>query len=124
MNDNRPKNLALMTMRFPVTAIVSIMHRLSGIYLILSFPFLLVALQSSLCSQVSFDVLHDLLKFFWSRFIVWLFLSALMFHFVAGIRHLLMDFGLGETLSSARLGAFLVLFFSVLLMILMGAWVW
>ncbi|MBV8802224.1 MAG: succinate dehydrogenase, cytochrome b556 subunit, partial [Gammaproteobacteria bacterium] len=44
MNIQRPKNLNLFTIRFPVPAIASILHRISGFILFLLIPFMLWAL--------------------------------------------------------------------------------
>ena len=58
------------------------------------------------------------------QLIVWAALAGLAYHIVAGVRHLIMDFGVGETLEGGRLGAKIVLFVAVVLIILAGVWVW
>jgi succinate dehydrogenase / fumarate reductase cytochrome b subunit len=50
LNKNRPRFLNLWQIRLPITGVVSILHRLSGIFLVLLFPFLLYLLQLSLRS--------------------------------------------------------------------------
>ena len=42
--------------------------------------------------------MQDLLQSFLAKLILWGILSALLYHLVAGIRHLIMDMGIGETL--------------------------
>ena len=49
--DKRPINLNFLTMTFPITAIVSLLHRMSGIFLFLLIPLLLWMLQESLASE-------------------------------------------------------------------------
>ena len=124
MKHKRPINLNLFTIKFPITAIVSILHRLSGLLLFILIPFLLWGLNLSLSSQQDFDALYFRLTTPWSKFIIWLLLSAFIYHFVAGIRHLIMDAGIGEGLKSGRLGAILVLVISVILTLLAGIWLW
>jgi len=57
-------------------------------------------------------------------FITWGLLSALAYHFVAGIKHLVMDLGIGEELKSAQIAASLVVIISGVLIVLAGVWVW
>ncbi len=124
MNNKKPKNLNLFTIRFPIPAIASILHRISGLILFLIIPFLLWVLYLSLSSQSNFDYLHELFLTPWVKFIIWGALSAFIFHFVAGIRHLLMDIGIGEELKSGRLGAILTIVIAGLLIISMSIWLW
>ncbi len=51
-------------------------------------------------------------------------LSALLYHLVAGVRHLIMDMGIGETLEGGKLGSKIVIVISVVLIVLVGVWVW
>lgn len=124
MNPQRPMNLNLFTIKFPLPAIISILHRASGVFVFLLIPFLLWMLSESLSSPVSFESLQITLMGFCPKFIVWLLLSALLYHLVAGIRHLLMDLGLGESLAAGRLSAKIVLIVSIILSILAGVWLW
>jgi len=51
-------------------------------------------------------------------------LSALLYHLVAGVRHLIMDMGIGETLEGGRLGSKIIIAVSVVLIVLAGVWIW
>jgi succinate dehydrogenase / fumarate reductase cytochrome b subunit len=124
MNKNRPKNLNLLTIRFPLPAIVSILHRASGVILFLCIPLLLWFLTDSLNSERQFEHIqngftHPLMKFF-----IWAFLAPLCFHLVAGIRHLLMDIHLGDNLQSGRMSARITLAVTLVLLALIGVWLW
>lgn len=124
MKDKRPVYLDVTKYRFPNTAIVSILHRVSGVLLFLYIPFLLWALDMSLSSgeefqRLAFHLGHPVIKFF-----SWLLLASVIFHLIAGIRHLLMDMGLGETHRGGRLGANLVFITSILLILVAGLWLW
>lgn len=124
MKDQRPKNLNLLTIRFPIPAIVSILHRISGLILFIFIPFALWVLSYSLSSQDHFQEIHDKMSTPVFKGIVWLVLTPFLYHFVAGIRHLLMDFDVGVELKSGRLGAMLTLVISVILFILAGFYLW
>ncbi len=120
----RPKNLNLLTIRFPIPAIVSILHRISGVILFLLIPFMLWALNLSLSSPNDFDNLHLFLSSPLMKLFLWSFLSAFIYHFFAGIRHLLMDVQVGDELKSGRLSAKLTMAISIVFIILVGIWLW
>ena len=124
VNDKRPVNLDLTTIKFPVTAIASITHRISGVALFLALPVLLWMLDRSLASPQAFADMQTLLSSVLAKLVIWGILAALTFHLVAGIRHLLMDMGIGESLEGGRRGAFTVFAVSIVLILLAGVWVW
>ena len=124
MNNQRPINLNLFTIRQPLPAIVSLLHRISGLILFLLIPFLLWGFYLSVSSQQNFDDLQQVFTIPWIKFIIWCCLSAFIYHLMAGIRHLLMDIGIGEELKSGRLSAILTIVITLLLIILTGIWLW
>ncbi len=124
MNSNRPKNLDLTTIELPLPAKASILHRISGFALFFAVAFMLRALGASLESEQSFNELKEVMNGGLAKFITWGILSALGYHFVAGIKHLLMDMGIGETKESGRTGAIITLIAGVVVIVLAGVWVW
>ena len=124
MNEKRPINLQLNTIKFPIPAIVSILHRLSGVGLFLFVPFLLWLLNNSLQSPLSFYLIKDYINSFFVKFLLWLVLTGLFYHIVAGVRHLLMDMGVSHSLQAARLTAKCVLVIGILGSISIGVWLW
>lgn len=120
----RPVFLDLTKMRFPPMAIVSIMHRVSGVLLFLLLPFALYLLHYSLASQDSFDALQTFLSNPLPIFGVWVLVCAAAFHLFAGIRHMIMDCGFGEHLCAARFSAYFLMLLEVVVMILAGVWLW
>jgi len=120
----RPVNLDIGTIKLPITAIVSILHRVSGVVLFGVVAILLWMLDISLSGPEGFDSIRDCLTSPVAKVILWASLAALAYHLVAGIRHLIMDMGIGESLEGGRLGAKLALVGAVILIILAGVWVW
>ena len=59
-----------------------------------------------------------------AKLIVWGLLSALLYHLVAGVRHLIMDMGVGESLEGGKLGSKIVIVVSVVVILLAGVWIW
>ena len=105
-------------------AYTSILHRVSGIILFFGIAFLLFGLDLSLGSEESFEHLNECLQHPLAKFIVWGILSALAYHFVAGVKHLFMDIGIGEGKASGVVGAKLTIAVSVVMIVLAGVWVW
>ena len=124
MNKKRPVNLDIGTIQLPITAYVSIRHRVSSVVLFGAVGLFLWILDSSLSSEESFNSIKEFMNTFTVQIIIWLSLAALIYHLVAGLRHLVMDYGYGETLSGGILGAKLVLTFSAVLMLMAGFWLW
>lgn len=123
VNSQRPVNLDLRTIKLPITAYASILHRITGVILFVSLVIALFLLDESLSGPEGFATVKAWMSNFFVKFIVWGMLSALIYHFVAGVRHLIMDLGIGETLEKGRLGAKIVLIVSVVLIILAGVWI-
>lgn len=124
MKDQRPKNLDLFTIRFPITAITSILHRASGVFIFLMIPVLLSMLACSLASEESFNQLKSTLDSVVVKLGLWIVITGILYHMVAGIRHIVMDFGFGETLAGGHLGAKLIIVISALLSLMVGVWLW
>lgn len=87
--DIRPKNLKLLAFKFPLNAIFSILHRISGVALIFSLiGYLAIAHLLWLHPDVSLNMINNhwillcLHSFFW---------SAVIFHWLTGIRHLIAE---------------------------------
>ena len=109
-------------MKSPV-AIASILHRISGVVIFLLIPVLLYVLQQSLASEAAFAAVKtDILGGLIGGLLVFVALAGLIFHLVAGIKHLIQDFGVGESLQGGRLFATLALVVSVVLILCAFVW--
>ena len=121
----RPINLDLQTIRFPVTAIASILHRVTGVIMFVAVGILLWILGLSLSSADGFNQAAAMMNSFIVKFIMWGILTALTYHVVGGIRHMLMDFGyLDETFAMGKMTANVTFVITVVLSILAGVLVW
>ena len=123
-NNDRPVNLDISTIKLPLAAITSITHRISGVILFVGIGILLWMLDMSLSGQAEFDRLQEILTSPLATFIVWGVLAALAYHLVAGVKHLLMDLGVGETKTGAPLAAKIVIAVSAVLILALGVWLW
>lgn len=124
MNKQRPANLNLLSMRFPVTAIISIFHRITGLLLFLAMPVMLWWFKESLHSTAQFDKITHLASCLSTRIVFWVIGSAMIFHVVAGIRHLLMDMGVAEEKQSSKCSSWTALLIAGILIIAFGVYLW
>lgn len=121
---NRPKNLNLFTIRLPINALVSILHRATGCVLFLILPLLLVTLQLSLSSAEHYQTAVSILHSPFSKLMLLGLAWAFFHHFFAGVRHLAMDVHWMTTLMKARFTSKLVLALGVLATLALAAKLW
>ena len=100
--------------RLPIPGIASIVHRVTGIALFVCLLFLLAMLQMSLKSEVGFEAFRSIV---WANPIAKVVLIglvfAIIFHLIAGLRHMVQDTNAWLDLPSARATAFAVFALSV-----------
>jgi len=91
----RPIYLDLSEIKLPKAAIMSIMHRISGVLMVLLFPIVLFILQLSLSGEEGFQRVEAFFDSSLVRLLVFFLCWALVHHFMAGIRFLLIDLKIG-----------------------------
>lgn len=121
---NSPRYLNLLKIKLPIAGISSITHRISavGVFL-LSFP-LLALLAFSLSSEENFLVIASMQSYLISKIILSLFIAGITYHFISGIRHLVMDFGYWETLKAGRNSAIGTFILSLLMSLIFIIQIW
>jgi succinate dehydrogenase / fumarate reductase, cytochrome b subunit len=102
--------------RLPIPGIASIVHRITGIALFVCLLFLLAMLQMSLKSEAGFDAFRSIV---WANPLAKVVLIGLLFavvyHMIAGLRHMVQDANMWLDLPSARATAFAVFVISFVL---------
>lgn len=124
MAQRRPKNLNLLTIRLPLPALVSIMHRISGALLFLVLPLLLWLWQQSLSSPEGYVATLQLLHHPVAKLLILILIWAYLHHACAGLRHLALDARWGLKLPFARASSTCVLVISGLLTLLAAIRLW
>lgn len=84
----------IVTYRLPLAGIVSILHRISGALMFLLMPFIIWMFDTSVSSEISFDEFTSVFRGGFGWFFKLLALGliwAYLHHFIAGVRHLIMD---------------------------------
>jgi succinate dehydrogenase / fumarate reductase, cytochrome b subunit len=121
---NRPKNLNLFTIRFPFPAMVSILHRVSGVVLFVLMPLLTISLYWSLKSESLFLGILEFFDYTIFKIIRTLMIWGIIHHLIAGTRHILLDLHFGMDLIVARLTSKIVLIVSFVISGLIGVFLW
>ena len=105
--DHRPVYIDLRKINLPVSALISITHRLSGMYIFfITLPLMLALIYFSTESENSFNDLSLFLKNY--KFILGLIVLSfciLWYHILSGVRHLIMDAHIGESLLASKYSA-------------------
>ena len=119
-----PLFLNLLKIRLPITAKASITHRISalGVFFLI-FPFM-GALLIATSSPEGFLFIENLGSLFLIKILLNLFVASLTYHYIAGIRHLIMDFGYWETLKAGSISAYGVFISSGILIIFFSTFIW
>ena len=108
--------------RLPLAGRVSILHRASGLILFLLLPFALFLFEQSLTSEITFDTLKGIASNIIVKLIILVLSWAFLFHFCAGVRHLIMDTNHGAvTKERGRTTSVVVLIVSSLLTLAVAA---
>ena len=122
--DKRPVNLDIGSMKLPITAYVSISHRLSGVFLFLASGLMIWALDLSPASEEGFAQVAAMLQSPVVTALVWLVASAMTYHALSGIKHIIMDFGIGESMQGGVTGARIVLTLALVMAAVWGVLLW
>jgi len=102
---NSPRYLNLFKIALPLPGISSILHRLSAVAIfVLSLP-MMGLLVFSLSSEANYEIIILLFENILFKSLFTLFITAIFYHFISGLRHLVMDFGYWETLKAGRMSA-------------------
>ena len=100
--------------RMAPPAVVSILHRVSGVLLFLvGIPFILYLFQNSLTSELSFQTYRAAVSSWLGKLVLLVLIWAFVHHLLAGIRFLTLDLHLAGERTAAALTARVVLGLSV-----------
>jgi len=118
MSHDRPISPHLQIYRLPLTGLISISHRITGVLLafgLIGAVFMLAQIQSGMLAYLQMqNLLHTLLM----QLILSCFIYALMFHFCHGVRHLIWDAGQSFSRETLTRFALIELSLSLLLTLL------
>lgn len=91
---NRPLSPHLQIYKLPLTGLISIIHRITGVALATGLLFFAYSFFAIVAGIETYLNLQSLLNHPLGQICLWLFIYALFFHLCHGIRHLIWDVGL------------------------------
>ena len=114
--------------KLPPSALVSILHRISGLIIALLLPFVIWLFDKSLTSEISFDEFRGaflagigFVPAFVVKLVTLVLVWAFLHHFCAGVRHLYFDITHNTTKEVGRVTALATLVVSLVLTVVLGA---
>lgn len=120
-NNNHPLSPHLQIYRLPLTALLSITHRITGVILALGCLLLVWVLTAAAHGEEYFTFVMSLLQAWYGQVFLFGFLFALYLHFCNGVRHLFWDVGYGFELETVDVTAKLAIVVAIVLTI--ATWV-
>ena len=102
---DRPLSPHVTIYAWPLNAVLSILHRMTGSVLLVGAVLVVCWLMAASISKPLFDCVNALMTSIPGDIVMLGLLAALCFHFVNGIRHLVWDAGAGFDSRTVRLTA-------------------
>ncbi len=120
-NSKHPISPHLQIYRLPLTALLSIAHRITGVILAFGCVLLVWVLATAAESAAAYQALVPHLESWYGQIFLLGFIFSLYLHFCNGVRHLFWDVGYGFELETVDLTAKLAIAFAIILTI--ATWV-
>ena len=117
MSNQAPKYLNLIEIKMPIGALVSILHRLTGLLLILAIPLMIWLFAISINNQASFMFVKNIIASI--NLYNFLFIWAFCHHLLTGIRFLLLDVDIGISKSSLSFSSCILFVVSILIFLVL-----
>ena len=93
MNNSRPLSPHLQVYKLPLTGLISITHRMTGVMLTFGLIFFVYIISATASGAEAYLEMQDVMDMWLVRLIYWGFIYALFFHLCHGVRHLIWDTG-------------------------------
>jgi succinate dehydrogenase / fumarate reductase, cytochrome b subunit len=124
MKTGRPVYLSLTQFRWPLAAIASITHRITGVVLFVAPAYLLWLLSMAVASPAGFDQASMVMTRPLAKLVMLALLAVLAFHVFAGFKHLVMDFHHWDSLEAGYRASIGVFVLTAVATVLAGVWLW
>ena len=112
---SRPLSPHLQVYRLPITAVLSIMHRMTGVVLYLGLVLLVIVLATAAWHLEAYEALKTMLSHWLGQVFIIAWIAALYLHLCNGIRHLFWDAGMGFDLRKTQQTAYLTVAITAIL---------
>ena len=116
-SNNRPLSPHLQVYRLPLTGLISITHRMTGVMLSLGLILFLCMLYAIAGGAETYAGMQAMTDSILLQIVFWGFMYALFFHLCHGVRHLIWDAGCSFANETLNRYALIELFISLVLTI-------
>ncbi len=93
INSNRPVSPHLQVYKLPLTGVISILHRMTGVLLSVGLILIVYVLYAVAGGSNTYAAMQDFMRPVLMQVIYWGFIYALFFHLCHGVRHIIWDAG-------------------------------
>jgi succinate dehydrogenase / fumarate reductase, cytochrome b subunit len=93
INSNRPVSPHLQVYKLPLTGVISILHRMTGVLLSAGLILVVYVLYAVAGGSNTYTAMQDFMRPVFMQVIYWGFIYALFFHLCHGVRHIIWDSG-------------------------------
>lgn len=122
INTNRPTSPHLQVYRLPLTGIISISHRITGVMLSAGLILFVYVISALADGEDSYKAMQAVMNLWLLKLVCWGFVYALFFHLCHGVRHLIWDSGNSFELETLNRYAMIELAASLALTLMTFAW--
>ncbi len=117
----RPLSPHLQVYTLPLTAVLSVMHRMAGAFLSLGAIAFTIWLVLASGDKETYDAFASVWNSWYAKILLYGWIAALYFHLANGVRHLFWDVGYGFELKTVDRSAIFVILFTIFMT--MTSWV-
>ncbi|MDO9170189.1 MAG: succinate dehydrogenase, cytochrome b556 subunit [Methylobacter sp.] len=122
INTNRPTSPHLQVYRLPLTGIISISHRITGVMLSAGLILFVYVISALAGGEDSYKAMQAVMSLWLFKLVWWGFVYALFFHLCHGVRHLIWDSGNSFELDTLNRYAMIELVASLTLTLITFVW--
>jgi succinate dehydrogenase / fumarate reductase cytochrome b subunit len=122
INTNRPTSPHLQAYKLPLTGIISITHRMTGVMLSAGLILFIYVISALAGGENSYVAMQSVMNLWLLKLVCWGFVYALFFHLCHGVRHLIWDSGNSFELATLNRYALVELAASLVLTLLTFVW--
>ncbi len=117
---NLPISPHLQIYRPQLTSVLSISHRISGFFLVLLLPLIMIWLGCLLIGEFAYQSLINFLSLKISKFVLIMICFGFSYHMLNGIRHIFWDFGIGVEIKVSGIWGVVILLLTSFVTIIFG----
>ena len=114
-NNNRPISPHLSIYKPQITSILSISHRMSGVFQSLGLLIIVLLLFSLILGKISHEFFMLFINSLIGKAFLFFYVLSLCYHLFNGIRHIVWDIGFGFEIKNVYYSGVIVIIFAVTL---------